>query len=112
MKKLMTLAAATAALAMPAIAGTMTISFANDDGSNPVMTFDDETMMATMEGVEKPFAYTWDAEANSICGDPLGEGEVCATFTETETNIAVGTTSAYTLSTGGGGTATVTAVSE
>lgn len=112
MKKLLTLSAAAAALAMPALAGTMTISFANDDGTNPVMTFDDSTMTATMEGVEGSFDYTWDVEANAICGDPLGEGEVCATFTETETNIAVGMTSAYTLSTGGGGTATVTAVSE
>ena len=112
MKKLLSLSAAAAALAMPAIAGTMTISFANDDGTTSVMTFDDSTMTATLEGAEGSFPYTWDAEANAICGDPLGEGEVCATFTESETNVAVGTSSAYTLSSGGGGTATVTAVSE
>ena len=108
----MALTAATIALALPAMAGTMTISFANDDGTTSVMTFDDATMTATLEGADGTFDYTWDAEANAICGDPLGEGEICATFTEKEQSVAVGTASAYTLSTGGGGTATVTAVSE
>ena len=112
MKKLITVAAATAALAMPAMAGTMTISFADEDGNSAVITFDDVSMTATTEGEDGSFDYTWDAEANAICGDPTGEGEVCITFAHTETNIAVGTTSEFTLSTGGSGTATVTAVSE
>ena len=112
MKKFMALTAATVALALPAMAGTMTISFANDDGVTTVITFDDSTMKGTVEGVDGTFDYTWDAEANALCGNPTGEGDVCATFTEKEQAIAVGTASAYTLSTGGGGTATVTAVSE
>lgn len=112
MKKIATLAISAMVFSAPALAGTMTISFANDDGTTTVMTFDDATMTATAEGVEGSFAYTWDADANAICGDPTGEGEVCATFAEKSDAPAVGTTSAYTLSTGGGGTATVTALSE
>ena len=111
MKKLIALSAAAAALAMPAMAGTMTISFANDSGETVVMTFDDETNTATVEGQDGSFAYTWDAEANKLCGDATGEGEVCATFAETA-EPAVGVASAYTTSDGGSGTATITAMSE
>ena len=92
MKKLIALTAATAALALPAMAGTMTISFANDNGETVVMTFDDSTNTATVEGQEGSFAYTWDAEANKLCGDATGEGEVCATFAE-KAEPSVGTTS-------------------
>ncbi len=111
MKKFIALTAATAALAMPAIAGTMTISFANDNGETVVMTFDDATMTATVEGAEGSFAYTWDAEANKLCGDATGEGEVCATFAE-KAEPAVGVSSAYSTSDGGSGTATITAMAE
>ena len=111
MKKLIAMSAATAMFAMPAMAGTMTISFANEDGTTQVMTFDDSTNTATVEGVDGSFAYTWDAEAGKLCGNPTGEGEVCATFAE-KAEPSVGATSAYTTSEGASGTATITAMSE
>ena len=112
MKKLIALTAATVAFAMPAMAATMTISFANDSGETVVMTFDDSTNTATVEGQEGSFAYTWDAEANKLCGDATGEGEVCATFAESNDEPAVGDSSAYSTSDGGSGTATITAMAE
>ena len=112
MKKLATLTLAAAALATPALAGTMTISFANDSGETVVMTFDDATGTATVEGQEGSFPYTFDADANQLCGDATGEGEVCATFAEKNEAPTVGDTGAYTTSDGGSGTATITAMSE
>ena len=112
MKKLATLTLAAAALATPALAGTMTISFANDSGETVVMTFDQATMKGSVEGAEGEFDYTWDAETKTLCGDATGEGEVCATLAEANEPPAVGDASAYTTSDGGSGTATITAMSE
>lgn len=112
MKKLITLTAATFALAAPAFAASITLKFDNADGTSQTMTFDDSTMTATVEGAESSFAYTWDAEANKICGNPTGEGEICATFDTVNEAPTVGDTSGYTTSDGGSGTATVTALAE
>ena len=112
MKKTIVSAIAAAALAAPAMASSLTISFASDDGTTTIMTFDQASMTATVEGADGSFPYTWDAEANKLCGDATGEGEVCATFDSANETPAVGDTSAYTTSDGGGGTATITAMSE
>lgn len=112
MKKVLISAITAAALAAPAFAASVTLKFDNADGSSVTMTFDDATMTGTVEGVDGSFAYTWDADTNTICGDATGEGEVCATFDSANNPPAVGDTSAYTTSDGGSGTATVTAVSE
>ncbi len=109
MKKFMIAAAATALMAAPAFAAKMTISFANDDGTASEWTFDQETKMASSDaGISVP--YTYDGETRVLCADIPEAGEVCATFaTQGE---AVGDSSAYTLSTGGSGTATITAMEE
>ena len=110
MKKTLMAAAAAFALGAPAFAASMTISFANDDGTTAVMTFDGEGT-ATIEGQEGSFPYTWDEETRTLCGDATGEGEVCATFAEAG-DPEVGQATGYTTSTGGSGTATITAMSE
>jgi len=109
MKKFLIAAAATAMMAAPAFAAKITVSFANDDGMTNVWTFDQETNMATNDaGMEA--AYTFDPEARTVCADIPDAGEICATFAEQISEV--GATSAYTLSTGGGGTATLTAIEE
>lgn len=110
MKKTISVALAALALATPAFAASMTMSFANDNGETVAMTFDGEGT-ATIEGEDVSFPYTWDEETRTLCGDPTGEGEVCATFAEAGEQT-VGQTSAYTTSDGGSGTATITAMSE
>lgn len=110
MKKTISVALVALALATPAFAASMTMSFASDDGTTVTMTFDGEGT-ATVEGQEGSFPYTWDEETRELCGDATGEGEVCATFAEAG-EPSVGQTSAYTTSDGGSGTATITAMSE
>lgn len=108
MKKFVSAALAAAFLAAPAFAASITLSFANDDGTTQEWTFDSETNMATAGDLEVP--YTWDEDAATLCADIPDQGEVCATFSEVAQ--AVGESSPYTLSIGGGGTATITAMSE
>ncbi len=109
MKKLLISTAAVALFAAPAFAASMTVSFASDDGTTTVMTFDDEGTAAMADG--STLAYTYDEEALKLCAEIPETGEVCATFAEAGTG-AVGESIAYTLSIGGGGTATITAVEE
>jgi len=112
MKAIITAAAFALAAGTPALAASITIEFTPDDGGEATsFTFDDATGMAT--GPDGSSAsYTWDEESSTICGtDPEGS-EVCATFTETGVEPAVGVSSPYTLNTGGGGTATITAMEE
>ncbi len=109
MKKFLAIAAAAAFMTAPAFAAKITVSFASDDGTTNVWTFDQETNTATSDsGIET--SYTYDAEAGVLCADIPEAGEVCATFAEQAE--AVGDSSTYTLSTGGGGTATITAIEE
>jgi len=107
MKKLVTLAIASGLLAMPAVAASITLSFAGDNGITQVWTFDGEGTATTGALTT---TYTWDEEARILCADVPDQGEVCATFETTAQ--AVGESSAYTLSTGDTGTATITAISE
>jgi len=107
MKKFVTVAIAAGFLAMPALAASITLSFAGDDGTTQVWTFDGEGT-ATMGDLTT--TYTWDEVARLLCADVPNQGEVCATF-ETAAQ-SVGESSAYTLSTGDTGTATITAISE
>lgn len=108
MKKLICAAIATAFVAAPAFAAKITLSFAGDDGTTQEWTFDSETNMATTGELSMP--YTWDEESATLCADVPDQGEICATFSEVAQ--AVGESSPYTLSIGGGGTATITAMSE
>lgn len=107
MKKILIAAMATSLFAAPAFAASMTVEFANDDGTTQVWTFDGE---GTATSGDITASYTYDAEAKKLCADVPEAGEVCATF-ETQ-GEAVGDSSKYTLSTGGTGTATITAMSE
>lgn len=108
MKKFFTAALAAGFIAAPALAATVTVSFVNDDGSTQVWTFDDETNTATMGEVSAP--YTFDEEAGVLCADVPEQGEICATFDGAAQ--AVGESAGYTLSIGGSGTATITAIAE
>lgn len=107
MNKLLAAAGAFAVLALPAFADTMTIEFAGDDGQTATYMFDSETNMVTgPDGGSAP--YTWDEETATLCGE-TPDGPVCAIFADAAEPV-VGGTSAYTLSTGGGGTATILAM--
>ncbi|MEM9054878.1 MAG: hypothetical protein AAGB16_06095 [Pseudomonadota bacterium] len=108
MKKTLIAAMAAGLLAAPAFAATITVEFANDDGTTQEWTFDDAAGTATTGDISVP--YTYDAEALKLCADIPQQGEVCATFESQGT--AVGDASKYTLSTGGSGTATIKAMSE
>ncbi|MHA7859632.1 MAG: hypothetical protein ACX94D_16230 [Henriciella sp.] len=108
MKKFIAAALAAGFIAAPALAATITVSFANDDGTTQEWTFDDATGMATTGDISVP--YTFDQEAGVLCADIPEQGEVCATFDGVAQ--AVGDSAGYTLSTGGAGTATITAMAE
>lgn len=108
MKKFLTAAIAAGFIAAPAFAASITLSFASDDGTTQEWTFDQETSLATMGDLSAP--YTWDEEAKKLCAEIPDQGEVCATFDSV--GQAVGETSGYTLSSGGSGTATITAMAE
>ena len=108
MKKLLTAALAAGFVAAPAFAASVTLTFASDDGTTQEWTFDDTTNMATMGDLSAP--YTWDEDAKRLCVDIPEEGEVCGVFDRVAQ--AVGETASYTLESGGGGTATITAMSE
>lgn len=108
MKKLIAVSAAFAFVAAPAFATKTTIEFASDDGPVVTMTFDDETGMAT-DAAGNSIPYTYDEASATICGQSP-DGEICATFADTETEPAVGVSSAYTTNDGGTGTATITAI--
>jgi hypothetical protein len=108
MKKIITAMIAAGFIAAPAFAASVTVSFASEDGSTQEWTFDQETGMATTGDLSVP--YTFDQEAGVLCADIPDQGEVCATFDGVAQ--AVGDSTGYTLSTGGSGTATITAMEE
>ncbi|MEL6857421.1 MAG: hypothetical protein AAFO74_03485 [Pseudomonadota bacterium] len=108
MKKFLTAIVAAGFIAAPAFAAKVTVSFANDDGTTQEWTFDDATDMATAGDITAP--YTFDQEAGVLCADIPQQGEVCATFEGVAQGV--GESAGYTLSTGGAGTATITAISE
>ena len=113
MKKLFTLAAATAALAMPAMAGTMTITYTEDGGSPAPVTYDSETMMATIDGTDITFAYTWDEGGSLLCGSDIPDvGDLCVTFEGEGAVPAVGVTYPYSADNGTSGIAEITGMSE
>lgn len=107
MKKFLAVALAAGLVAAPSWAASITISFASDDGTTQEWTFDGEGTATTGE---LSASYTWDEEARKLCADIPDQGEVCATFESTAQ--AVGESSAYTLSSGGTGTATIIAMKE
>ena len=109
MKTFLSALLATTLFVAPAFAASVTISFANDDGNTQVWTFDQDTGMATFGDISVP--YTWDEAASTICATLPDQGEVCVIF-ESSDPPSLGARSAYTLSSGGGGTATVTAMTE
>lgn len=109
MRKSLIAASFAVALAAPAMAGSMTVSFANDDGTTHDWVLGDDGNATAPDGTVVP--YTWDEEALKLCATMPDDAEICATFAEAGTGT-VGDTSAYTLSTGGTGTATIIALEE
>jgi len=107
MKKFLTAAVIAGFVAAPAFAASITISFANEDGTTQEWTFDGE---GTATSGDMSAAYTWDEDAAKLCAEIPEQGEVCATFDSVAQ--AVGETSTYALSTGGAGTATIMAMEE
>ncbi len=108
MKKFALAALGVAIAVAPAFAASRTVKFENDDGSVTTFTFKDDGTATTDTGATLP--YTWDEASKTLCGDIPDQGQVCATFEEVGDEI--GSTTTYTLSTGGGGTATLMAVEE
>ena len=107
MKKFLSAAVIAGLVAAPAFAASITISFANDDGTAQEWTFDGE---GTATSGDMSAAYTWDEDAAKLCAEIPEQGEICAEFDSVAE--AVGESSTYTLSTGGSGTATITAMEE
>ena len=108
MKKTLIATLAATLLAAPAFASSMTVSFANADGSTQVWTLGDDGKATSPEGMVAD--YTYDEATMTLCAEIPDLGEVCATFESA--GEAVGDTSNYTLSNGATGVATVTAVEE
>lgn len=108
MKKFLAAVLAAGFIAAPAFAASITVSFANDDGTSQEWTFDGE---GTATSGDITASYTMDEEAGVLCATMPDETEVCVTFDE-QVAQEVGASSTYSLSTGGTGTATITALSE
>ena len=106
-KTILCSAAALAFAAMPALAGSTTVEFAAADGTTSVVVFNTDGT-ATMDGGEA-IPYTMDEEANTVCGQ-TPDGDLCATFDETGTDVGFST--GYTNTAGATGIATITAVAE
>jgi len=104
MKKFALVAVSAALLSAPAFAETITVEFADVDGTKVVVAFDSAAGTATVDGEAFPSAY--DAATNTVCTQ-APDGEICATM-ESEAGD-VGSSSAYTTNQGGSGTATVLA---
>lgn len=109
MKRLIAIIGATVLLTAPALAATMTLSFATDDGETTVWTLNNADNTASNGEVTLPF--TWDAEAKTLCAQ-AEEGEICATMDTANDAPAVGDTSTYTTNTGVTGTVTIIAIEE
>nr|WP_070961270.1 hypothetical protein [Hyphomonas sp. Mor2] len=107
MKKFIAAAVAAGFIAAPAFAASITVSFANDDGTTSEWTFDGE---GTATSGDVSASYTWDEEAMKLCADVPEQGEICATFDSVADEV--GESSGYTLSNGGSGTATIIAMEE
>ena len=75
MKKMITAAIAAGFIAAPAFAASITVSFANDDGTTAEWTFDGE---GTATSGDLSTSYTWDEEAMKLCADVPEQGEICA----------------------------------
>lgn len=113
MKKLIALTAATAALALPAAAGTLTITYTEDGGTPTPVTYDSATNKATIDGTDITFDYTWDAEANKVCGKAIPDvGDLCLTFEGEAKQPEVGAKFGYKADNGTSGTAEITAYTE
>lgn len=87
--------------------GTITISYKGDDGTAEMVSYDENTKMATAG--ERVSPYTWNAAEGKIRITTPG-GEICITFEEANAEPAVGDTTRYTMNTGAAGTATITAI--
>ena len=113
MKKFIALSTATALLAMPAIAGSLTMTYTEEGGTPTAVVYDSTTNTATIEGSDVSFDYTWDAEANKVCGLAIPEiGDLCVTFEGDAKTPEVGAEISYTADNGTSGTAVVTAYTE
>ena len=109
MKRMMTAVLVAGLCAAPALAATMTLSFAGDDGETQVWVLNDADGTATSGDLSVP--YTWDAETRELCAK-TDDGDICATIEDTGKEPEVGGTAAYTTNTGETGTVTITAMSE
>lgn len=106
-KTILSAAAALAFAAMPALAGSTTVEFAAADGTTSVVVFNTDGT-ATMDGGDA-IPYTMDDATRTVCGQ-TPDGDLCATFAETGTDVGFSTS--YKNTAGATGTATITAVAE
>lgn len=108
MKKILVSALVAGLIAAPAMAASMTLSFAADGGETQEWTLHDDGT-ATSGDVSVP--YTWDETGGVLCAT-TAEGELCATIADTSDTPAIGDSSTYTTNTGQAGTVTITAMTE
>ena len=110
MKKLISIAVASALMIAPALAGSQTIEFTRDDGNVQTWTFNTDGTASGPEGVTG--TYTWDAEAKTLCAEIAADEpqKTCVTFEETQDPAAVGFTTKYSTDSGAKGVAKIVAV--
>jgi len=108
MKKILIAAAMVAGLSAPAFAGSMTVSFAGDDGVTQVWVLGDDGKATAPDG--SIVDYSYDEAALKLCAEVPDTGQVCATFESA--GEKVGDSSKYTTNAGTSGTATITAMEE
>lgn len=110
MKKFVMTGVAALALALPAMAGTVTLSFQPEAGTPPVVVTLDGEGNATMEDGSVG-TYTWTVETGTLCG-VFGEAETCAVIEDTGEEMAVGATAPFTAGDDVSGTVTVVALED
>ncbi|MEQ3745658.1 MAG: hypothetical protein ABNH53_05410 [Henriciella sp.] len=108
MKKILISALVAGLCAVPALAASMTLSFAADSGETQAWTLNDDGT-ATSGDLSVP--YTWDETGGVLCAT-TAEGELCATIADASTAPSVGDSSTYTTNSGQSGTVTITAMTE
>ncbi len=110
MTKFVMTGVAALALALPAMAGTLTLSFQSDTGTPPLVVTIDEEGNATLEDGTVG-TYTWVDESGTLCGT-FGEVESCAVIGKTGEAVEVGATASFTADEGVSGTVTVVAMED
>ena len=110
MSKFLTVLAAATLFSSAAFANVITVEFAQTGGETVTFAFDSETNTSTNVGTGETGAYTFDQEANKLCGTGADGAEICVTFEGPAGEPKAGDTGAYTTNLGTAGTATIVSI--